>query len=90
MILEAKKYRLMESLMKISDETIFDNLENLVNTYLQNLASVNHLVKPMKEKLDIDELIKTQNYQGADKEFIDGLADEMDIEEPIEVLLKMI
>jgi hypothetical protein len=44
----------------------------------------------MKEKLDIDELIKTQNYQGADKEFIDGLADEMDIEEPIEVLLKMI
>jgi hypothetical protein len=90
MILEAKKYRLMESLMKISDETIFDNLENLVNTYLQNIASVNHLVKPMKEKLDIDELIKTQNYQGADKEFIDGLADEMDIEEPIEVLLKMI
>jgi hypothetical protein len=90
MILEAKKYRLMESLMKISDETIFDNLENLVNTYLQNLASVNHLVKPMKEKLDIDELIKTQNYQGADKEFIDGLSDEMDIEEPIEVLLKMI
>lgn len=90
MILEAKKYRLMESLMKISDETIFDNLEKLVNTYLENVASVNHLVKPIKEKFDIDELIKEQNYQGPNKGFIDGLADEMEIEEPIEALLKMI
>jgi hypothetical protein len=90
MILEARKYRLMESLMQISDEKVLANLEVLVNTYLQNIASVNHLVKPMKEKLDIDELIKEQNYQGADKDFIDGLADEMQIEEPIEELLKMI
>ena len=90
MILEAKKYRLMESLMKISDETIFDNLEQLVNTYLENVASVNHLVKPIKEKFDIDELIKEQNYQGPNKEFIDGLADEIEIEEPIKALLKMI
>lgn len=44
----------------------------------------------MKEKLDIDELIKEQNYQGADKAFIDGLVEEVELEGSIEKLLGML
>ena len=44
----------------------------------------------MREKLDIEELIKEHNYRGADKVFIDGLAEEMELEGTIEELLEML
>lgn len=65
-------------------------LKTPIEIYFENIASIVHLVKPMKEKLDIEELIKEQHYQDADKVFIDVLADEMQIEEPIEELLEML
>jgi len=68
--IEARKYRLMEQLMHISDEKTIKNLENIFQTYL--------------------EIIKEQNYKGADKKGIDNLIEDMAIEEPIEDLLKMI
>ncbi len=46
--------------------------------------------KAIREKLNIDVLIKEQNYKGANKKVIDSLIEEMAIEEPIEDLLKMI
>ena len=56
----------------------------------ENIQSIKHLIKPIREKLDIETLIKEQNYKGADKKGIDNLIDEMAIEEPIGDLLKMI
>jgi len=56
----------------------------------ENIQSINHLIKPIKENLDIDILIKEQNYKGADKKEIDNLIEDMAIEEPIGDLLKMI
>lgn len=88
--IEARKYKLIEQLMTVSDEAMLKNLENLFNTYLDSVKSIKHLIKPTSEKLDIDALIKEQNYQGADKKIINSLIEDMAIEEPIEDLLKMI
>ncbi|MEM6320562.1 MAG: hypothetical protein AAF960_23035 [Bacteroidota bacterium] len=76
--------------MNVSDETTLKNLETIFNIYIKDLTSIKHLIKPTKKKLDIDQIMKEQNYQGADKQVIDNLIDEMTIEEPIEDLLKMI
>lgn len=88
--IEARKYKLIEQLMNVSDETVIKDLESIFKNYLENIKSIKHLIKPTREKLDVDELIKKQNYQGADKKVIDNLIDKMAIEEPIEDLLKMI
>lgn len=88
--IEARKYKLIEQLMNVSDEAMIKNLESVFKTYLDSVTSIKHLIKPTKAKLDIDQLIKEQNYKGADKKVIDTLIDDMKIEEPIEDLLKMI
>ena len=88
--IEIRKYKLIEQLMEVSDEDTLQNIEHIFSTYLNRVKSIKHLIKPTREKLNIDELIKEQNYKGADKSIIDNLVDEMAIEEPIEDLLKMI
>ncbi len=88
--IEARKYKLIEQLMNVSDETVLKNLENIFQNYLESITSIKHLIKPINDKLDIEALIQEQNYKGADKKIINNLIDEMAIEEPIEDLLKMI
>ncbi len=90
MNIELRKYKIIEELMKISDENVLVKLEMMLKNYMANQESIKYLVKPMRTTLDIDVLIKEQKYQGADKAFIDGLIDEMAIETPIEELLKML
>lgn len=90
MSLKTRKYKLIEELIKVSDEKVLSDLEHMFKVYLDNMNSISHLVKPMKEKLDIDKFIKEQNYQGVDKKFVDSLIDEMAIEEPIDELLAML
>ena len=90
MNIELRKYKIIEELMKISDENVLVKLEMMLKNYMANQESIKYLVKPMRTTLDIDVLIKEQKYQGADEAFIDGLIDEMAIETPIEELLKML
>ncbi|MEZ4848906.1 MAG: hypothetical protein R3B93_09890 [Bacteroidia bacterium] len=49
-----------------------------------------NLAKPMREKLDIEQLMKEQNYKHPTKEELDNIIKEANIKEPIEELLKMI
>jgi hypothetical protein len=65
-------------------------MKDKIKKYNLAIQSIQHLIKPMKEKLDIDELIEEQHYKGADKDFIDGLAEEMQLEGTIEELLEII
>jgi hypothetical protein len=65
-------------------------MNSKIKEYNLAINSIKHFIKPIKEKLDIDELMKVQNYQGANKIFIDALADEMEIETAIEELLEII
>jgi hypothetical protein len=65
-------------------------MSSKIKEYNLAINSIKYFIKPIKEKLDIDELMKAQNYQGADKIFIDALADEMEIETAIEELLEII
>ncbi len=50
-------------------------------------STIKKVAKPLRKTLDIETLKKEQNYQGANKEKIERIIQEMAIEEPIEVLL---
>jgi hypothetical protein len=90
MTIEARKYHLIEGIMKVSDEGIISKLEQILKDFSEASESIKHLVKPMRKKLDIDELIAEQGFAGVDKTKIDHLIEEMAIEEPIDDLLEMI
>ncbi len=46
--------------------------------------------RPMRKEITVEELIKEQNYQGFNREEFDKLAQELDIQEPIEELLTIL
>ncbi len=76
--------------MKLSDEQILGKFEEILKEYRESIGSIQHLIKPMREKTDTDELIKEQGFKGIDRAKMDKLIEEIGIEEPIEDLLEML
>ncbi|MCB9351969.1 MAG: hypothetical protein H6573_31425 [Lewinellaceae bacterium] len=90
MTVETKKYKLIEKITSLQDEEVLNKLELVLNEYSRGNLILMEIVKPIREKLDIEQLKKEQNYQGFDKEEVDRLIKEIDLQEPIEKLLEMI
>lgn len=90
MTVEAKKYKLIEKITDLQDEEVLNKLEILLGEHSKGNLILMEIVKPVREKFDIEQLKKEQNYQGFDKEEVDRLIKEIDIQEPIEELLKMV
>jgi hypothetical protein len=98
MSIAEKKLSLLERIMKLSyDEECWEKLELFVEDMEKKIIATKtpeellaKFVKPRKENIDIEALIKEQNYQGYNSKRADALVKEMNIQEPIEDLLKMI
>ncbi len=90
MTIETRKYQLIEEIMRTTDEQILGKFEEILKEYHQSMGSIKHLVKPTRSKTNVDQLVKEQGYKGVDKAKVDQLIEEINIEEPIEDLLKML
>jgi signal recognition particle GTPase len=90
MTVETKKYKLIEKITSLQDEEVLNKLELLLKEYSSGNAILMEIVKPMREELDIEKLKLEQNYKGFNKEEVDQLIKEIDIQEPIEDLLRMV
>jgi hypothetical protein len=90
MTVEARKLWLINKILNIKDEEYLDGLEHFLAGKLQIDSSSEHLqglFVPMKAHFDLDELIKEQGYKPITREEFDQLAEEIDLQEPIEELL---
>ena len=90
MTVETKKYKLIEKITSLQDEEVLNKLELLLKEYSSGNAILMEIVKTMREELDIEQLKLEQNYKGFNKEEVDQLIKEIDIQEPIEDLLRMV
>jgi hypothetical protein len=90
MTVETKKYKLIEKITSLKDEEVLNKLNLVIDEYSKGNFILMEVVKPIREKLDIEQLKKEQNYQGFDKGEVDQLIKEIDLQEPIEELLEMI
>ena len=90
MTIEARKYQLIEEITRVTDEHLLNKFEQVLKEYTQSLDSIGHLVKPIRDKTDVDQLVKAQKYQGVDQAKLDQLINDINIEEPIENLLEML
>jgi hypothetical protein len=72
-----------ESLRQI--EKVIDLVEHSPNKKQSELLK--KLAKPMRKKLDLEELKREQNWKPIDRKEFDRLVMELDIQEPLEQLL---
>ena len=90
MTVEAKKYMLIEKITNLRNEALLNKLERLLDEFAKGNEVLLQVIKPVKDKLDIEQLKIEQNYQGFNKKEVDQLIKEIDLDEPIEDLLSMI
>jgi len=90
MTAQSRKYKLLQRIEAVEDDTTIHQLEDVLDQLLTENKALAVLNTPIRERLDIDELIREQNYQHPTKEELNEIIEEADIQEPIEVLLNMI
>lgn len=83
---------LISLIMQISDESVIDQVDELIgmNPNQRNNDILRQLNKPIKKKLNLDEVKRDQNFQEIDKDEFKKLIREADIREPLEELLQMV
>jgi len=88
--LNHRKEQLIQQIAQINEEKHLLVLERYVADIEQENIDLEAIFKPAKKTITVEELIEEQNYTGIDKVKIDRLIEEMDIQEPLEDLLKML
>lgn len=90
MTIETKKYHLIEQITAIQEEAVLNRLEALLRELTESNQALLQLAKPMRDKLDIEQLTKEQDFQGVNKEKINRLIEEIALDEPIEDLIEAV
>jgi Glu-tRNA(Gln) amidotransferase subunit E-like FAD-binding protein len=93
MTLESKKLLLIRQIMEINDEGVIDDLEQYVEEKAQHKSDndiLQQLARPIRPHFDLEAIKREQGYQPINKEELNQLIKELDIQEPLEELLEMI
>lgn len=90
MTAEIKKIKLIKQIADLQDEEVLKKVELLLDNSDRLDSVFESLLKPIEDKIDIEQLKKEQNYQGFDKKEVDRLIKEIDLQEPLEDLINMI
>ncbi len=88
--LNHRKKQLIQRIAQIKEEKHLLMLERYMADIEQESIDLEAIFKPAKKTITVEELIEEQNYKGIDKAKMDRLIQEMDIQEPLEDLLKML
>ena len=84
---------MLQSLNYVSVEQIKPSSKKKQKNNLDNLAKNHPLreaIKPIRPFVTLQELAKEQNYTKTDWKALDKIVDDMDIQEPLELLLQQV
>jgi hypothetical protein len=96
MSLEAKKINVVQIILSIDNEDVIDKISNKIIQMIPSKEQksdeilLEKYAGKIEEKLDLNQIMKEQGYHGIDKNKMDRLAKEANIEAPIEELLEML
>lgn len=82
-----RKYHLIQLISAIEDEKALAKIQEELEEIQRRENLLAKITKPMKKTLDVEEMKREQNWKPVDMEEWHRLAEEIDIQEPIEVLL---
>lgn len=86
--LDTKKIRLVKHITAVQDEAFLDFLEKLFEGTKTIMPS--ELLEPIEEKIDLEKILREQNYRGPNKRRFKRLVKELNIQEPVEDLLALL
>ena len=87
--LDSRKYRLIQAIMGMEDEAKLGEFEALIAADT-DVELLENMMQPTRPHITVAELVEEQNYQPISRDEFYKLADDLDIQEPIEDLLKML
>ena len=87
MKIEALKYEIFAKIVGIQNEAVLQRVKEMLESISKDNDLLYRVVKPVKEKITVEDLIQQQNYKGFDRAAFDKLVTELDIQDPIEELL---
>ncbi|MFK7934892.1 MAG: hypothetical protein AB8G22_15390 [Saprospiraceae bacterium] len=89
MSIEALKLKLIHKIYSLNNLAELERIEQSIST-TENDKILKQLNRPMRKKLDLEQLKKEQNWQQTDAKEVFAIMDEINIEEPLSKLLKEI
>ncbi|MFK7972945.1 MAG: hypothetical protein AB8F95_21425 [Bacteroidia bacterium] len=87
MTIQSIRHRLISRIKLVNDPELLEKLASMMDDFDQGDEALIALVKPIRKTLDIEALAKEQNYSGFEKEEVDSLIEELDLEESLEELI---
>lgn len=88
--LDNRKYKLIQKIIEVDNENQLSKIESEVEKISEGESVWSRVIKPIKETISIEEMIKEQNYTPISKEEFFKLAEELNIEESVEELLSQL
>jgi hydroxylamine reductase (hybrid-cluster protein) len=90
--LDSIKIDLIVHITKLNDEDLARQIKDFVEDLEKRPTEkqsemLKKMAKPMRKKLDIEELKREQNWKPIDRDEFDRLIKEIDIQEPLEQLI---
>lgn len=88
-----RKYRIIEEIIKIDDESVLSDFESQMSKFLKQSSSSelwSRITTPMRKTITVSELIEEQNYKPIRKDEFFKKTEEIAIEEDIAELLQQI
>jgi len=85
-----RKKRVIKQIASLSDESIFMQIEVLLNQVSDDVAFIQKYVRPIRKKTDVNALIKQKNYKGIDKMKLQQITQSIDIPQSTDELLAML
>ena len=90
MNVDALKLELINRIMSLKDAYKLREIEATLRDMWTDEDIIKKFSKPIRERIDIEELKREQNYKPINKEEFFKKIDKLNIEEPLEDLLRMI
>lgn len=88
--LSERKLELIKEVSEIRDEKDLNQLEEALRLIRERQERIRKYSKPIRKKTDPEAIKRARNFKGHDKEEIFRLIREIDIQEPIELLLSQL
>jgi hypothetical protein len=91
----SRKLEVIDKIIRLQNEAILEEIEALLRVVEQQMARIEvdplkNLVKPISKTLDIEALKRAKGYKGVNRPRFNRLIKELNITEPIELLLNQL
>jgi len=90
--LDTKKNNILRIIMSVNDEAMIDEISAKVISLLPEQDAAEHCLNTIQieEGIDVEKLVKEQNYTGIDSEEMNEILGDFDVPQSAEELLEML